>query len=105
MNTIENLDLTTNGIIAFQSFDADHPDGKKHSTVFNSLLVCYHSTHLLIQICYEGNLSFWHFHGKANDCHMMSHDVKFYMKYSTVFSPVITIIQTRIEVLRVLPDN
>ena len=35
---------------------------------------------------------------------MMSHDVRFYMKYSTVFSPVDTIIQTRI-VLRVLPDN
>ena len=35
---------------------------------------------------------------------MMSHDVKFFMKYSTVFSPVNTIIQTRI-VLRVLPDN
>ena len=35
---------------------------------------------------------------------MMSHDVRFYMKYSTVFSPVNTIIQTRI-VLRVLPDN
>ena len=33
---------------------------------------------------------------------MMSHDVRLYMKYSTVFSPVI--IQTRI-VLRVLPDN
>ena len=35
---------------------------------------------------------------------MMSHDVRFYMTYSTVFSPVNTIIQTRI-VLRVLPDN
>ena len=35
---------------------------------------------------------------------MMSHDVRFYMKYSTIFSPVNTIIQTRI-VLRVLPDN
>ena len=35
---------------------------------------------------------------------MMSHDVRFYMKYSIVFSPVNTIIQTRI-VLRVLPDN
>ena len=35
---------------------------------------------------------------------MMSHDVRFYIKYSTVFSPVNTIIQTRI-VLRVLPDN
>ena len=35
---------------------------------------------------------------------MMSHDVRFYMKYSTVFSPVNTIIHTRI-VLRVLPDN
>ena len=35
---------------------------------------------------------------------MMSHDVRFYMKYSTVFSPVNTIIQTRI-VLRVLSDN
>ena len=45
----------------------------------------------------EGNVSFWRFHGKAND-------VRFYMKYSTVFSPVNTIIQTRI-VLRVLPDN
>ena len=33
----------------------------------------------------------------------MSHDVRFYMKYSTVFSPVNTII-TRI-VLRVLLDN
>ena len=49
--------------------------------VFNSLLVglCYKSTHLLT-------------------------DVRFYMKYSTVFSPVNIIIQTRI-VLRVLPDN
>ena len=35
---------------------------------------------------------------------MMSHDVRLYMKYSTVFSPINTIIQTRI-VLRVLPDN
>ena len=35
---------------------------------------------------------------------MMSHDVRFYMKYSTVFLPVNTIIQTR-TVLRVLPDN
>ena len=32
---------------------------------------------------------------------MMSHDFRFYMTYSTVFSPVNTIIQTR----RVLPDN
>ena len=39
----------------------------------------------------EGNVSFWRFRGKANDV----------SKYSTVFSPVNTIIQTRI-VLRVL---
>ena len=50
----------------------------------------------------EGNVSFWRFHGKRGP--MMSHGVRFYMKYSTVFSPVNTIIQTRI-VLRVLPDN
>ena len=37
------------------------------STVFNSLLVCYQSTYFLTQIRYEGNVSFWRFHGKAND--------------------------------------
>ena len=28
---IRNLGLSTNDVIAFQSFDADHPDGKNHS--------------------------------------------------------------------------
>ena len=47
---------------------------------------------------FEGNVSFWRFHGKANNG-------RFYMKYSTVFSPVNTIIQTRIVLRVLLPDN
>ena len=70
------------------------------STVFNSLLVCYQSTHLLTQI----RLRVMFLPGVSIVRPMMSHDVRFYMKYSTVFSTVNTIIQTRI-VLRVLPDN
>ena len=64
---LENLGLSTNDVIAFQSFDADHPYGKK----LNSLFVCYQNTRLLTQIYsihYEGNVFFWcTFHGKAND--------------------------------------
>ena len=29
--SLENLGLSTNDVISFQSFDVDHPDGKKHS--------------------------------------------------------------------------
>ena len=73
------------------------------STVFNSLLNCMLSEYSYV----DSNMlamRVMFLSGVSMVRPMMSHDVRFYMKCSTVFSPVNTIIQTRI-VLRVLPDN
>ena len=71
MNTLATVDVITFKVLMLII-------QMEKNTVFDSLLVCYQSIlmHLLNSYTlYESNVSFWHFHGKAND-------VEFYM---TVF--------------------